>query len=164
MKALGKFLLFVPVFLLMFISCSDSSDPPPEDVLVKVGDFPISDLAGDWVATSARFSDNTYNVEIVGEGGSVNITIQSNGRFTLTITPPERPSYTVSGEMFWEEWEGDYYFSIVWDNYPNDWDSYGATLSGNTFTINGGFDTGEYDFDNNGTFESCSIAFTFVRD
>ncbi len=162
MKTLGKILLYVPLFALLFFSCSED-DPPPEDVLEKVGDFPISQLAGNWLAESASFNDGVNNVEIVGDGGTVTLSVQSNGRFVLTVDPADRDAYTTSGEMFWEKWEGQYYFAIVWDEYPDDWDTYGADLSEPTFTVNGGFESGEYDFDNDGNFEPCSISFQFTR-
>jgi hypothetical protein len=161
MKTLSKIFLFVPLFAFLVLSCSSDDT----DELVKVGGpFEISELAGNWEATSANFSDGDTNfLDIIDEGGTVSLTVQSSGRFTLTIDPADRPAYTVSGEMFWEKWEGNYYFAIEWANYPGDWDTYGATLNATTFTLNGGFESGEYDFDNDGTFETASIRFTFVR-
>jgi len=103
------------------------------------------------------------SVDIIGDGGSSSITVQSNGNFTLTIDPADRAAYTVSGEMFWELFEGNYFFAIAWDDYPGDWDTYGATLTATTFVINGGFDTGEYDFNNDGNFESARISFELTR-
>ena len=162
MKTLRKAFLFAPLFAFLLLSCSGDDDT---DALVKEGgSFEISELAGNWEATSATFNDgNMMSVNIINEGGSVSMSVQSGGRFTLTIDPSDRPAYTVSGEMFWEQWEGKYYFAIEWADYPGDWDTYGATLTSNTFTINGGFESGEYDFDNDGTFETASIGFTFVR-
>ena len=162
MKTLSKVFLFAPLFAFLLLSCSGDDDT---DALVKEGgSFEISELAGNWEATSATFNDgNMMSVNIINEGGSVSMSVQSGGRFTLTIDPSDRPAYTVSGEMFWEQWEGKYYFAIEWADYPGDWDTYGATLTSNTFTINGGFESGEYDFDNDGTFETASIGFTFVR-
>ena len=162
MKTLSKAFLFAPLFAFLLLSCSGDDDT---DALVKEGgSFEISELAGNWEATSATFNDgNMMSVNIINEGGSVSMSVQSGGRFTLTIDPSDRPAYTVSGEMFWEQWEGKYYFAIEWADYPGDWDTYGATLTSNTFTINGGFESGEYDFDNDGTFETASIGFTFVR-
>jgi hypothetical protein len=161
MKTPSKIFLFAPLFAFFLFSCS-GDDPDP---LVKVGGpFEISELAGSWEATSANFSDGNANfLDIIDEGGTVTLTVQSSGRFTLTIDPSDRPSYTTSGEMFWEEFEGQYFFAIEWTNYPGDWDTYGATLNATTFTLNGGFESGEYDFDNDGNFESASISFTFVR-
>jgi len=162
MKTLGKIFLLAPLFAFLLFSCSkDETD----DLVKEGGAFKISELAGNWEATSAFFvrdSDN-MSVDIIGDGGSSSITVQSNGRFVLTIDPADRAAYTVSGEMSWEKWEGKYYFAIEWDDYPGDWDTYGATLTATTFEINGGFDTGEYDFDNDGSFESARIGFKFVR-
>ena len=163
MKTLSK-ILIAPclVFAFLLFYCSPEEDP--DDVLISVGDFPISDLTGDWVATSARFSDDVHNVEIISEGGSVSLAVQSNGRFTLTINPADRAPYNASGKMAWEKWEGRFYFAIVWDDYPDDWETYGATLTDTTFGINGGnMGAGEYDFDNNGTFEPCRVNLNFIR-
>ena len=165
MKNSIKLVVFSMV-LLLFVGFSCSKNDP--DPLVKEGEgapFKISELAGSWEATSAFFvrdSDN-LSVDIIADGGSSSITVQSSGKFTLTINPADRAAFTISGEMFWELFEGNYFFAIAWDDYPGDWDTYGATLAATTFSINGGFDTGEYDFDDNGTFETASISFEFTR-
>ncbi len=161
MKTLGKIFLFVPLFALLILSCSKESDSV--DDLVKDGDFNISELAGNWEATYASFSGQTDAVEIIGDGGTVTMSVQSSGRFTLTINPSDRAAYTISGEMFWELWEGRYYFAIEWDKYKGDWDTYGATLTATTLDINGGPDSAEYDFDNDGNFEICNILLQLVR-
>jgi len=103
------------------------------------------------------------NVDVIEEGGTATLSVQSSGRFTLNIDPADRAAYTVSGEMFWEEWEGKFYFAIEWSDYQGDWDTYGHTKTGTTFSLTGGFDTGEYDFDNDGDMEPCSISFAFVK-
>ena len=152
--------------LTLFVAFSCSKDD--SDSLVKEGagaPFNISELAGSWDATAAFFvrdSDN-MSVDVIGDGGSSSITVQSNGKFVLTIDPADRAAYTISGEMFWELFEGNYFFAIEWDDYPGDWDTYGATLMPTTFVINGGFDSGEYDFDDDGTFDTASISFEFTR-
>ena len=155
------FLLLMSLISLTF-SCSQDDE---EDVqsLTKDGRFPISELAGTWVATKAQFSVNTVSVDVVEDGGTAQLSVQSNGRFTLTIDPVDRNAYTVSGEMFWEEWKQTFYFAIVWDKYPGDWDTYGETFDGATLSLNGGANTGEYDFNNDGNMETCSVHFIFVR-
>lgn len=102
-------------------------------------------------------------MDIVAEGGSLALTVQSNGKCTFTVNPVDRELYTVSGEMFWELFEGEYFFSIVFDDFSGDWSSFGATLSATTFIMNGGPDSGEYDFDNDGTSEAASLGFEFIR-
>ncbi|MEK6481900.1 hypothetical protein WJR50_30435 [Catalinimonas sp. 4WD22] len=141
-------------------SCSTDDDEEP---LTKDGPFRISELAGTWNATKAQFSVNTVSVDVVANGGNASMSVQSNGRFTLTLDPVDRNAYTVSGELFWEEWQQTFYLAIAWDDDPNDWDTYGHTFDGTTLSLNGGADSGEYDFDNDGEFEACSIHFIFVR-
>jgi len=161
MKNSIKTLIFSMV-LILFVGLSCSKDDP--DPLVKQGGpFEISELAGNWEAITASFGGDNVYVDVVDEGGSVSMTVQSSGRFAMIIDPTDRPAYTVNGEMFWEKFEGEFYFAIEWDDYPGDWDTYGATLSATTLRINGGFDSGEYDFDNYGTFESAGLTFEFVR-
>jgi hypothetical protein len=154
---------FTYVFLLSLISLSFSCDKDDDaDALTKEGPFPISELAGTWQATKAQFSVSTTSVDVVEDGGTARMSVQSNGRFTLTLDPIDRNAYSVSGEMFWEEWQNTFYFAIAWDNYPDDWDTYGHTFDGTTLSFNGGADTGEYDFDNDGDMEACSIHFIFI--
>ncbi len=156
---LFRFLLLISLMALTF-SCGSDEE---EEGLTKDGPFQISELSGTWEATQAQFSANTVSVDVVADGGSVVMTVQSNGRFTVTIDPVDRQAYTVSGEMFWEQWQGSYYFAIVWAGDPDDWDTYGHTYDGATLTLNGGADTGEYDFNNDGSMESCTVHFKFDR-
>tara|TARA_R110001583_G_scaffold93462_5_gene236370 strand:+ start:70 stop:555 length:486 start_codon:yes stop_codon:yes gene_type:complete len=158
--------LFIYIFLISLIpltfSCNSDDD---EDVhlLTKDGTFQISELTGTWEATKAQFSVNTVSIDVVEDGGTASMSVQSNGRFTLTLDPVNRNAYTVDGEMFWEEWQQTFYFAIVWDDSPDDWDTYGHTFDGTTLSLNGGADTGEYDFDTDGDMEACSVHFIFVR-
>ncbi len=155
-----KYILFISLLSLTF-SCNSDDDEVGD--LLKDGRFPISELAGTWEATKAQFSVGGVSVDVVENGGTARMSVQSNGRFTMTLDPVDRNAYTVSGEMFWEEWQQTLYFAIVWDDYPGDWDTYGETFDGTTLSFNGGADTGEYDFDNDGDMESCSIHFILVR-
>ena len=150
-------------FMSFLIACSSNSSEDDINELTKDGPFNISELAGNYEATKAQFSVNTVSVDVVEDGGTVDLDVQSSGIFTITIAPIDRAAYTVSGEMFWEAWQGSYFFSIVWDDEPNDWDTYGHTWDGVTLTLNGGTDSGEYDFDNDGDAESCTLHFIFER-
>jgi hypothetical protein len=152
--------IFLISLISLTVSCSNDDD---ENVLTKDGWFQISELAGSWEATQAQFSVNTVSVDVVEDGGTAGMTVQPDGRFIMTINPPGREAYTVKGEMFWEKWQQTFYFAIVWDDYPNDWDTYGHTFDGTTLSFNGGTDTGEYDFNNDGEMEACSIHFILVR-
>lgn len=160
MKSLFWSLLSILV-LASFSACSSNDDDESE--LTKDGPFNISELAGDFQATKAQFSVNTVSVDVVEDGGSAALTIQSSGRFTLSIDPIDRPAYTVTGEMFWEAWKGSFYFAIVWDDEPGDWDTYGHTWDGTVLSLNGGTGSGEYDFNNDGDAEPCTVHFIFER-
>lgn len=157
---------FTYIFLISLISltfsCSTDDDEDIND-LTKDGPFQISELAGTWDATKAQFSVSGVSIDVVEGGGTASMSVQSNGRFTITLDPIDRNAYTVSGEMFWEPFQQTFYFAIVWDDYPNDWDTYGHTFDGTILSLNGGTDTGEYDFDNDGDMESCSVHFIFDR-
>ncbi|MGB5482610.1 MAG: hypothetical protein WBM91_16125 [Eudoraea sp.] len=153
--------LFLISLISLTFSCNDDDDD--EVVLTKDGTFQISELAGTWEATKAQFSVNTVSVDVVEDGGTASMSVQANGRFTLTLDPVDRDAYTVSGEMFWEEWEQTFYFAIVWDTYPDDWDTYGHTYDGTTLSLNGGAETGEYDFNNDGDMSACTVHFIFDR-
>ena len=157
---------FTYIFLISLISltfsCS-SDDDKDTMILTKDGPFDISELIGTWDATKAQFSVGTVSINVVEDGGTASMSVQSDGRFTLTLDPVDRNDYTVSGEMFWEPFQQTFYFAIVWDDEPNDWDTYGHTYDGTTLSLNGGTDTGEYDFDNDGDMESCTVHFILDR-
>lgn len=156
MKNLFKILMI----LLLGFACSSDDDG---DVITQEGPFKIYELQGTWDATQALFSGDDASVDIIQEGGSVSITIERCGGFSMTINPAGRDPYIVRGLMFWEEWEGQFYFAIEWADSRGDWDTYGADLTNNnkTFSINGGLESGEYDFDDDGDMEPASVSFTF---
>jgi hypothetical protein len=154
--------LFSTLLFAFLIGCSSNDDDDVNE-LTKDGPFNISELAGNYEATKAQFSVNTVSVDVVEDGGTAEMTVQSSGRFTLIIDPIDRAAYTVSGEMYWEAWQGSYFFSIVWDDEPGDWDTFGHTWDGTILTLNGGTDSGEYDFNNDGVAEPCTLHFIFER-
>ena len=158
MKKLRNIFLFVPLFAFLLLSCSgDDSD---EGTITETGpDFAISELAGSWNATQLVFTPGDPNspfdqASIIEEGGSASMVIQPSGSFSLTINPVDRDAYIVTGKMFFED---NKWFSIEYSDSPGDWETYGATLTSTTFTINGGPNSAEYDFDNNGTSEISSL-------
>ena len=53
-------------------------------------------------------------------GGTARMTVQSSGDFALTLDPVDRPAWSERGDMFWEKWEGTYYFAIQWEGEPDD--------------------------------------------
>jgi hypothetical protein len=160
------YLLFAVGAAFSLTMCSSDSD---EDEKSDTGpDFAISELQGTWVATALNFSYSVSgerpdpdSASIIQEGGSATMTVDSGGRFTLTIDPFDRPAFATSGRMFFEDGE---FFAIEFTDEPGDYEYFGATLSGNTFTINGGPNTAEYDLDLDGIDDLCSVYLVLERD
>lgn len=163
MKTLSK-LLIAPLIAFLLLSCSSDD----EDAQLDTGpSYSISDLAGTWNATSITFSycgsgqiEPSF-VDIIAEGATASMVVQTNGRFTLTITFPDADPEVITGRMYFENGE---FFAIQFDDDPPDDPTYfGDTLSGNTFRLNGGPETAEFDFDDDGNEECASVDLTFVR-
>ncbi len=161
--------LSISMVLISFIALScDSTDDSESELVKEGGPFGISELAGNWEATQAgflRISDNLW-VDIVADGGSLSLTVQSSGRCTFAINPVDREAYTASGEMFWGRYEGEDALAIVWDDSP-DADERSSfrfiELTDTTFNMACTSVCGEYDFNNNGTTEAADLDFSFVR-
>ena len=165
MKKLAKYVMLLTV-LFVAVSCSEDE---PELILAKEGGpFEISQLTGNWEATQAvflRISDN-WVVDIVADGGSLSLTVQNSGRCTFLVDPVDQAAYSVSGEMFWGNYEGDDALAIVWDGSPDEGSFFpiqGVELTDTTFNLGCLSECGEYDFDNNGNFEVADLGFEFIR-
>ena len=167
MKNSIKTLLFSTV-LIFFITSSCSKDESESELVKEGGPFEISELTGSWEATQGVFYsvESPNNVDIVLEGGSLSLTVQSGGRCTFIVDPVDREAYTVSGEMFWSSYEGDEALAIVWDDSPDERSSFQSQfvqLTATTFNLGCSSECGEYDFDNNDNFEITDLNFVFIR-
>ncbi len=165
MKTLYQIFSLSALLVFLFVSCSSDD----EDVMADEGpSFAISDLQGTWEATSLVFSysgqgpvPEPSSYDVIAEGGSATLVVQSNGRFTLTVRPAGEDTESFSGRMYFEDGE---FFAIQFDDDPPDDPTYfGETLSGDTFTLNGGPDTAEWDFDGDGEDEPASVFLRFTR-
>jgi len=166
MKYSIKKLLFSTV-LILFVASSCSKDESESELVKEGGPFEFSELTGNWEATVAYFLRPSTNsgVEIVGDGGSISLTVQSNGKCTFTIDPFDCEAYTESGEMFWELYDEEYYLEIVWNDFPDEGSSFRAELTDTTFNILcGPEECVEYDFNCDGTPETASLSFDFIRE
>ena len=164
MKTLHQ-ILASSIIIFFLIACSSDDG----DVMSDEGpSFSISQLQGTWEATSLVFTfsgsgpvPDPSSYDVIADGGSATLVVQSNGRFTLTVRPAGASTESFSGRMYFEEGE---FFAIQFDDDPPDDPTYfGETLSGNTFTLNGGPDTAEWDFDGDGEDEPASVFLRFER-
>ncbi len=165
-----KLILLVAITTCLTFSCGEDAEL---ELVKDGGPFEISELTGNWEATSVFFfrASDGLMVDIIADGGSVSLTVQSNDKCTFTIDPFDRDAYTVSGEMFWgiyvdvddgnEEFEA---LVIVWDDSPDDRSYFRwIELTDTTFDLGCTSVCGEYDFNNNGTSETADLGFEFIR-
>ena len=166
MKTLSK-LLIAPllVFGFLLFSCS-SDDDEGADVQANCGPtYCVSDLVGTWNATSVVFAPCNFqlfeSIDVVAEGATVEMVVQSNGRFTITIDFPGEAAEVFSGRIYFED---NTWFAIQFDeDEPGDPTYFGDTLSGNTFTLNGQPEDAEFDFDDDGNEDCASVFLAFER-
>ena len=157
-----RFLLYLIIAQLAWVplgSCNSEEDGP--DCSLQGTKLSMSDISGSWTATSATFftiSDPIETVDVVAEGGTVTLSIQSNGSFTLTIVESGGPSDVSSGDFCFDE---DLLVVRFDGDAADDWEYYRVQLTGgNNLSIGG---PAEFDFDGNGTDEPAEIELSLVR-
>ena len=137
------FLFVVMAPLTMFVACSDDDEPSTDRV---------SEIAGTWTATSDSFN----GIDVVLEGGSVTMVIQSNGRFTFTIKRPEETDMVFTGKLgFDEQW-----LAVEYDTNPGEYEYYDITYDAHNMHIGA---NSEFDFDGDGSDEFVIFFLDMVR-
>ena len=145
MKKTGLALLFIIVLapLTIFVACSDDDEPSTDR---------ISEIAGTWTATEATFN----GIDVVFEGGSVTLAIQSNGKFTFEIKRPEKTDMVFTGKLgFDEQW-----LAVEYDTNPGEYEYYDITYDAHNLHIGA---NSEFDFDGNGSDEVVIFFLDMVR-
>ena len=158
--------LIFSTVLIFFVVSSCSKDELELELVKEGGPFAISELTGNWEASTANFfrASDGLQADIIVDGGSLSLTVQSSGRCTFTIDPFDRDAYTVSGEMFWGRFEGEDALAIVFDDSPDDRSYFRwIELTDTTFNLACTSECGEYDFNNDGTTETADLGFDFIR-
>jgi hypothetical protein len=157
-RTIEKMAFYVIMAVVVIISaCSDD-----EEVPLTGTKYSFSDIAGSWNATSALIFSLSVaqpeTVDIMDEGGSLTLAVQSNRKFTLTIVRPGRADEISTGNMgFDEEW-----VAMAFDDAPNDYSYMFIQLDDprENMIIRG---ETEYDFDLDGTEELTSVDLEMVR-
>ncbi|TAI47262.1 hypothetical protein [Flagellimonas allohymeniacidonis] len=147
----------------LFFSCSSSDDEDDENIdfsscSLTGPNFSISDISGNWVATQANFDipGTTLQVDIVADGGTVTLNVQSNGGFTLVITPNGSPSETTTGDLAFCEG----LFTVRYDDAPNEPETLAGSLNNDVLTITGPV---EFDVDDDGSDDEAFVILRFDR-
>jgi len=140
---LALLVVFIMAPLTIFLACSKDDEPSTEK---------ISELAGTWTATKATFN----GIDVVSEGGSVTLAIQSDGRFTFTIKRPGIADMVFTGKLgFDEQW-----LAVEYDTDPGEYEYYDITYDENNLHIGA---NSEFDFDGDGTDEVVIFFLDMVR-
>ena len=85
--------------------------------------------------------------------------IQTNGRFTITVTPLGESAQVTTGQMGFDE----DLLVIIFDSDPEEFEFFGITHNEPVLTIAGGNGAAEYDFDGDGLDEEAFVDFVFER-
>lgn len=127
----------------------------------------LVDLAGRWTATVFEFSPEGGPafpaVDLVVEGFSVTLDIQSNGRFVLTTTSPQGVAENDPGTLSFDS-EAEDFMLVTFDDEPGDESEFFFLIvSEDSFRLVDNTGEGEFDFDEDGAEERARINSTWVR-
>ena len=159
----GRFIYIslMVVLLILFTACSKDGD----EVSISL-DGPVlsvSDFSGTWNATTAIFEnfDGSQRLEIVAEGGSATLVVQTNGRFSLTLNISGLGSEVISGELGFNEDEYGERLIVVFDGEPReDYEVFNISLNSGVLSLSG---VTTFDFTGNGTEEPATVDLVMVR-
>lgn len=156
MKTLKLVTPLLTICFLLLSSCgSDDGDPQLEGAQLS-----ISDIAGDWEATSAVFdiagTGASQAVDIIPLGGIATLNVESNGRFTLTIQAAGQPPEISTGQLSFDE----DLLVVAFDGEADDPEFSGIQLNGNIMTLSGNT---EFDLDSDGNDEPATVELTMQR-
>ncbi|MGB5238338.1 MAG: hypothetical protein WBM43_06230 [Flavobacteriaceae bacterium] len=155
------YLLMLSLIVVPLCSCNDKGGDD-SDCSLQGTNLSIADISGNWVATSATFfttSDPIQTVNVVAEGGTVTLSIQSGGGFTLNISESDGPSDSSAGDFCFDE---DLLVVRFDGDDPDDWEYYRVQLTSgnNTLSIGG---PAEFDFNGDGTPDPAEVELSLAR-
>lgn len=137
---IARTFLWVPLIslsLIFLMGCDDDDD----DFSSSGNTLSISDIQGNWIANSATFTAPQFT-DILAEGATVTLAIQSNGRFTFTMMMPGEPNDVTTGKL---GFDGDF-LTVRFDD-DDEEASFFISLINEILTLRG---QTELDLDGNG--------------
>jgi len=135
-------LLFLP--FTFFSGCNGDED--------DISTEGVEEIAGTWKATSASFN----GIDVVELGGSATLTIQNNGKFTLTLKRPGENDMVFTGRLGFDEG----WLAVEYDTDPGEYEYYDITYDANNLHIGA---NSEFDFDGDGVDEFVIFFLDMVR-
>ncbi len=126
-----------------------------DEISLKGTNVSMTEIAGNWTASSAFFYVETTGqgaqIDLVAGGGAVNLVIQDDGRFILTVADTAGGTSVTSGQLgFDDEW-----LVVASDESPDDPDYFTINFTSDRLNISGPgeFDANEDSLADPGTFE-----------
>ncbi|NNF58954.1 MAG: hypothetical protein HKN04_12015 [Rhodothermaceae bacterium] len=120
----------------------------------------VAEIAGTWTATRATFSSAAegpaLEVDIIAEGGSAKLAIQTDGRFTLTLAPLGEADDVSNGRLGFDE----ELLVVSFDEDPDEFEFFTIQVTETTLSLEG---PAEFDFDGDGVEESARVALDLIR-
>ena len=149
--------LLYTIAILVFLSINSACNKDKDEYPLEGPNLSMNDISGNWKATTANYSYDTLFFDVIAEGGSAILVIQSNGRFIFTLKLPDEPDNVSSGQLgFDEEW-----LAISFDDDPEEYEYFFIGLSNGVLTIRG---PAAFDFEGDGTEEPASVDLVLIRD
>ena len=160
MKSLFTRLLPCFVVFALLPGCSEDDE---DDLSLNGTNIAMADIAGNWTATRAIFGKSgegpVMQVDVVADGGSVTLRIETNGDFSITVEAVGESAEVSMGRFRFDE----DLLVIIFDDDPDDFEFFGITYNEPNLTIQGGIVFEAFDFNGDGTDEDADIDFAFVR-
>jgi len=156
-----SFFIMAGVFVAV-TGCTDGGTP------TGPGGITLEDLADTWNATQFEFSQadggpDLGSFDVVAEGGSVTLEIQSNGRFTLTTVNPDDSFQSQSGELGFDSEEEDFLL-VIFDDEPDDeLEFFFLIENDDSFRLIDSTGEAEFDLNGDGVLDRARINSTWVR-
>ena len=162
MNSNNRSLLSALLCSFFILACSSSDEEGDEFSLVGTNTS-IAEMAGNWNATTGLFQSASLGpateTDVVAEGGTVTLSIQTTGQFSITVQEAGRTPDTSTGRMAFDE----DLLVIFFDDDPGEFEFFGIIHNEPNLSIQGGNGSAEFDFDFNGIKEPANVDFEFVR-
>ncbi len=156
-------LLFVPAYFLFIIFLTGCDDEEENGFSLEGTDVSVAEIAGSWTATKAFFGKSgegpVMEVDVVAIGGSLDMQIQTDGKFSVTVALPGETPETSTGRLGFDE----DLLVISFDEDPDEFEFFGITHNEPNLNIRGGIVYEAYDFDGDGNNEDADIDFELLR-
>ena len=156
----------MPVILLIaggaLTGCSGNGTPAGPNGIT------LEDLADTWNATHFEFSQaeagpGLPTFDVVAEGGSVTLEVQSNGRFMLATVYPDGSTESQSGKLGFDSEEEDFLLVVFDDESDDELEFFFVIENDDSFRLIDNTGEGEFDLDGDGVPDRARINSTWVR-